>query len=378
MKWKILLWPALIIVGGFVLMKLLLSSRSDQPRRTPQVRPRVVNVEVVKLGDVPSKIVAFGRLKTAQPVILYSEASGILLAGEVPFQPAQSFRKGDLLLKIDDRQVKLDLNSAKSDFLTALATVLPEIKVDFPEEYEIWQNYFDQVSFDQKLQPLPEAANQKIKLFLSRFNVYKLYFQVRNLEIFINKHIFIAPFAGSIVTTDLRVGSTARPGTKLGEIINLEQMEVEVPVAAEDIQWIDQTTPVVFTSSELSGEWRGKIKRIGKSIDERTQTVPLFMAVNRNGEETLYNGVFLKAEIPGKTIPDAYLIPHRALYNEKYVYMIKKGKLDFREVKVARDQEDTVILKGGITNGDSLVLDVLQGVAPGMPAQARIPIEGGE
>jgi len=153
---------------------------------------------------------------------------------------------------------------------------------------------------------------------------------------------------------------------------------VEVPVAAEDIQWIDQTTPVVFTSSELSGEWRGKIKRIGKSIDERTQTVPLFMAVNRNGEETLYNGVFLKAEIPGKTIPDAYLIPHRALYNEKYVYMIKKGKLDFREVKVARDQEDTVILKGGITNGDSLVLDVLQGVAPGMPAQARIPIEGGE
>jgi len=154
-------------------------------------------------------------------------------------------------------------------------------------------------------------------------------------------------------------------------------LEVEVPVAAEDIRWIDQSIPVRFTSSELSGEWHGKIKRIGKSIDERTQTIPLFITVNRNGEETLYNGIFLRAEIPGKTIPDAYLIPHRALYNEKFVYLIKEGKLDFREVKVAREQEDTVILNGGIANGDSLVLDVLQGVAPGMPAQARFDTEGG-
>ena len=159
--------------------------------------------------------------------------------------------------------------------MTALATVLPEIKVDFPEEYDTWQNYFDQVEFNQKLTPLPEAANQKIKLYLSRFNVYKLYFQVRNLEILLNKHFFVAPFTGSIVSADLRIGSTARPGTKLGEIINLDNLEVETPIAAEDIQWIDQETRVKFTSSEMSGEWTGKIKRIGKSIDEVTQTLPV-------------------------------------------------------------------------------------------------------
>jgi multidrug efflux pump subunit AcrA (membrane-fusion protein) len=376
MKWKVILWPVLILLVGFGLMQFLLSLRSEQPRRAPQARPRIVNIEVITLKDVPSYIVAFGRLITAQPVTLYSEVSGILQVGEVPFQPAQSFRKGDLLLKIDDRQVKLDLNSAKSDLLNALATVLPEIKVDFPEEYELWQGYFDEIGFDHKLEPLPEAANQKIKLYLSRFNVYKLYFQVRNLEILLNKHYFYAPFSGSISSADLRVGSTARPGTKLGEIINLDNLEVEVPISVEEIQWIDQDVPIKFTSSEMAGEWTGKIKRIGKNIDERTQTVPVFMTVSKNGTELLYNGIFLRAEIPGTIVESAFTIPRRALYNEKFVYLIKEGKLDYREVNIARIQTDTVILNGGIQEGDSLVTDVLQGVASGMPALARGALEG--
>lgn len=376
MKWKIIIWPVVILLAGFGLMRFFLSFRDEPTRRAPQVRPRIVNIEVVQLQDVPSNIIAFGRLKTAQPVTVYSEVSGILQPGELAFQPAQSFHKGDLLLKIDDRQARLDLNSAKSDLLNALATVLPEIKVDFPEEYEIWQTYFNNIGFDNRLEPLPQAANQKIKLYLSRFNVYKLYFQVRNLEILLNKHYFYAPFAGSIVSADLRVGSTARPGSKLGEIINLDNLEVEVPIAAEDVQWINKDTPIIFTSSEMAGEWKGKIKRVGKSIDEQTQTVPVFMTVSNNGSDHLYDGIFLRAEIPGTVIPEAFRIPRRALYNEKFVYLIKEGKLDYREINIARMQTDAVIINGGIVNGDSLVTDVLQGVASGMPALARESLKG--
>jgi len=149
-------------------MQVLLNLRSATPQRKPQPRPKIVEADIVKLANVSSKIVAYGRLKTAQPVILYSEVSG-------------------------NRQIRLDLNSAKSDFLTALASVLPEFKVDFPEEYEVWQEYFNNCGFDKKIDPLPETENQKIKLYLSRFNVYKLYFQVRNLEIRLSKHFFMPP-----------------------------------------------------------------------------------------------------------------------------------------------------------------------------------------
>ncbi|MFN2128300.1 MAG: efflux RND transporter periplasmic adaptor subunit [Anaerolineales bacterium] len=375
MRWKVIVWPIGILVIGFILMQVLLSLRSEPPRRIPQARAKIVKADVVQLNPVASSIIAFGRLTTAQPVVLYSEVNGVLMPGDVTFQPAQSFQKGDLLLKVDDRQARLELNSAKSDLLTALAIVLPEIKVDFPEEYQIWQAYFDKFTFDNKLETLPETKNQKIKLYLSRFNVFKLYFQVRNLEILLNKHYFYAPFSGSIVSADLRVGSTARGGTRLGELINLENLEVEVPVPSPDIRWIDRDRPVLFTSTEIEGEWKGRIKRIGKTIDQRTQSLQVFMTVNKNGEEGLYNGVFLRAEIPGLVIPNSFVIPRKALYNEKYVYLIKLVRLDYREVEIARKEADSIILTGGIQNGDTLVTDVLQGVAPGMPASVRMDAE---
>jgi RND family efflux transporter MFP subunit len=253
--------------------------------------------------------------------------------------------------------------------------VLPEIKLDFPEEFDTWQTYFNNCEFDKRIPDLPEVSNQKIKLFLSRFNVYKLYFQVSDLEIRLSKHYFYAPFDGSIVSTDLRVGSTARSGSRLGEIINLEDMEVEVPVPASEIAWIDRNKPVTFTSSELSGVWQGKIKRIGQNLDERTQAIQVYISVDKNGHPGLYNGAFLQAHIPGKPIKDAFIIPRRSIYSDKYVYLINEGKFDYREISIARDQTDSVIVNGGIQSGDTLVTDLLQGITPGMPAQIRLDKE---
>jgi RND family efflux transporter MFP subunit len=376
LKAKVILIPLLIIVIGIVVMQVLAGFKKDPPQKAPAPRPKIVEATVTELSDVPAEIIAYGRLMSAQPVILYSEVSGTLMEGDVPFQPGQSFKRGDLLIKVDDRQMKLDLNSAKSDFLNALATVLPEIKVDFPDRYEIWQNYFNSCGFDKELASLPEVEDQKIKLYLTRFNVYKLYFTAQNLEIRLDKHYFHAPFEGSIVMTDLRSGSTVRSGSKLGEIINLENLEVEVPVATQDIQWINRQKPVTFSSLEIPGQWKGYIKRIGKSIDTQTQTVPVYISIDKTGSNHIYNGAFLEAHIAGTMIKNAVAVPQKAIYNERFVYLIKNGKFDYREVKIARKETDSVIVTGGIDTGDTLVVEVLQGVAPGMLATAKISGSG--
>ncbi len=363
--------PILILVIGFVAMWGLLSLKTKTPKRPPEVRTKIVETTVVRLQPVRTKITAYGRVASSQPVLLHAEVAGTLHPGVVPFKPAQSFSKGDLLVKIDDRQARLALNSMISDLLTALATVLPEIKVDFPDEYQLWQDYFDSCRFDKKIAPLPETDNPRVKLFLSRFNVYKLYFSVRNLEILLDKHFFIAPFDGSIVSANLRVGSSVRNGTLLGEIINLEQMEIAVPVEAKDIRWIDRQQPVTFTSSEMPGRWTGKIIRVGSNIDTRTQTVQIYISVDDGPAATLLNGTFLKAHIPGQSIDSAFAVPPKAIYEDGYVYLIIDGKLARRAVRILRRENNQVIVNDGIENGDTLVVEVMQGVAPGMPAKPR-------
>ncbi len=370
--------PVLVLVAGFVVMIFLLNLKSAPAKRAPEPRPKVVETEVVALTDIPSEIIAYGTVVSSQPVQLFSEVNGTILAGEVPFRPAQSFSRGDLLLRIDDRQAQFDLNSAKSDLLNALATLLPEIKIDFPEEYPVWQAYFNGCEFGEKLAELPKAANEKIKLYLSRFHVYKLYFTVRDLEILLEKYSIRAPFDGSIVSTALRVGSAVHNGSLLGEIINLEDLEVEVPVPAADISWIDHRKPVTFTSTEIPGSWTGTIVRIGSEIDLRSQTVQVFIAAEPAAGDRLLDGDFLAAQIPGKLIANAIAVPRRAVYEDNYVYLIVDGKLEYRKVSIARRQDRRIIVNGGLHNGDTLITIPMQGVVSGMPAVPRIAAGEGQ
>jgi multidrug efflux pump subunit AcrA (membrane-fusion protein) len=352
-------------------MFALFTFRSDPPKTPAAPLVKIVDVEVAKLQDIKSEITGLGRLTSALPLVLYSEVSGTVMKGNVPFQPAQYFRKGDLILKIDDRQIQLDIKSAKSDFLNALSSVLPEIKVDFPDEFQGWETYFNQCDVNSSLPSLPETDNQKIKLFLSRFNVYKLYFTVRNLEIKLEKHFFYAPFSGSIVSADLRVGSIVRNGSRLGDVINLDDLEVEIPIPAADIVWIDKKKPVKLISTELSKEWSGKISRIGNSIDPKTQSVTLFVALGNNAKSDVFEGIFLQAKLSGRIVTNAIELPRKLLYQDNYVYCIKDGKLDFRKVEIARRQTDSIIIYSGISEGDTLVTEVLQGVAKGMLARPK-------
>ena len=279
------------------------------------------------------------------------------------------FTKGDLIAKIDDRQVQLEINSTKSDFLNALANVLPEIKIDFPNEYEKWQNYFSKVNFDEPLPSLPKADNEKVKLFLSRYNVYKLYYSVQNLEIRHEKHFFYAPFDGSIVSTALRVGSTVRNGAQLGKILNMEDLEIEVSLPVKDIQWLDQSELVTFTSSELTGKWEGKIKRISDKIEDNTQTINAYISLNGSETSNLLDGVFLKADIPGKNVDNAIRLPRKAIYKGNKVFVINNGKLEERKVNIIRKEMNHSIINDGISKNDTVVVELMQGVSPGMPAK---------
>jgi membrane fusion protein (multidrug efflux system) len=364
---KILL-PAAILIGGLALMLLFLSLGDGKSKREGRPVQKVVDTKVVTLSSTPARILGFGRVASAQPIQIFSEVSGTVMAGRIPFQPAQSFHKGDLLLSIDDRQATFALKSTKSDLLSALAGFLAEIKTNFPEELGTWQAYFDQCNFESALNELPPTRNQKIKLFLSRFNVYKLYYAVRDLEVTLSKHYVYAPFDGSIVTTNQRAGSTARAGTLLGEIVNLEDLEVEVPVAIQDVQWIDQKTPVSLSSSEIEGHWTGTITRVGQTVDSRTQSVQVFIALDDLAISPVLEGVFFQVTMSGLRVDHSVSIPRKALYDDEFVYLIKEGALSFRKVAIARKEQSSVIVNGGLDDGDTLVIEAMQGVYEGMSA----------
>ncbi|MBM4309955.1 MAG: RND transporter, partial [Deltaproteobacteria bacterium] len=65
-----------ILAAGFALMSLLSSLREEPPKKEPEQRQVVVAAETVAPGRVAAEISAYGRLKSAQPVVINSEVNG--------------------------------------------------------------------------------------------------------------------------------------------------------------------------------------------------------------------------------------------------------------------------------------------------------------
>jgi membrane fusion protein, multidrug efflux system len=363
--------PILVVIIGFVLMKVLLGMKEGKVHHTPPPRMVVVDTETVRFGPLRSRITAYGRAGSVQSVALASEVGGVLLAGDKPFRNGRSFRQGDLLIRVDDRQIKLEIGSQKSEFMGALARLLPEIQLDFPAEFNRWQSYFDNISFDSALAPLPRVNDGKIKLYLARFGIYKLYFAIGSLEIKLEKHSIIAPFDGTVTQVNLPVGSTTGVGGRLGTIINLEELEVMISIPATDLPWLDRDGEVTLRSRESNLTWSGRIARMGRSIDQGSQTIPIYLTLTAGDQTALHDGSFLEAELPGRELGWGMRIPRAALYDENLVYTIDDGQLVSHRVEILRLEDMTALIGGDLTDGQELVVENMQGIVPGMKASSR-------
>ena len=127
---------ALVVVfGSFGLMNFF-SGMAEAPveRVEPEVKKYVKTVKVA-YTTVPTEITAYGRVRAAESLDLIAEKSGRMSQVSVRLKEGISFRKGDLLFKIDDTEARLNLQSQKSNFLRDLAAILPDLKIDYGDNY---------------------------------------------------------------------------------------------------------------------------------------------------------------------------------------------------------------------------------------------------
>jgi len=372
--------PLLILIVAFAGMKVLSGLREKPTRRHHGPRPLILETRIAEPGTLAGELRAYGHLRSARELDLVSEVGGVLEPGQVPFRPGQRFERGQILLRVDERPISYDIASRKSQLLSALAAVLPEIGVDFPEEGALWRDYFDRFRIDGPLEELPPVTEEKVKLYLARHAVYQAFYGIRDQELRLEKCTLRAPFAGVVQEATLREGSTVRAGGVLGRLLSLDlgDLELEVALPAAELPWLDRDAPARVVSREFGMSWEGRIRRIGGDLDTRTQTLSAFLSLSGEGLDALPAGSFLEVTFSAKPVHDALRLPRAALHGENSIYLIRNGKLAERDVTVVRGEDATVIVNAGLAAGDTIVVEPLQGVTEGMPAVPRGARVGGE
>lgn len=340
-----------VLAGAFVKMK------KENEKVTPPPIVRKVDSRIVEYANLPAEVSGTGRVISQQSVDVISEVQGKLMEGTIPLKKGNSFKQGDLLVKVYNQDAFYNLQSRKSGFLNALANILPDLKIDYPDSYPLWIDFFESITINNDLPNLPQINSNQEKIFLSSRNILSEYFAIKAEEVRLRKYNIYAPYNGSIREVMLEVGSVANPGSRIANIIRTDELEIEVPLEAAYAKWIGLGDKVRLYADDGTELGRGKVIREAAYVDASTQSINVYIAVTQSNSP-LFAGQYAKVLFSGMVVKNSIKIPRKAVFNRNHVFIVDSGFLSMRQVEVLKVSADSVFISG-LEEGVELVTEPL-------------------
>jgi multidrug efflux pump subunit AcrA (membrane-fusion protein) len=360
----IIIGIALLAIGFFI-ASTLSNNKKERPVSNKKVL-QTVFTETVSNSSIPVKVIESGRLIAKDRMELYTEVQGVMESTRKEFKPGTTYRKGEIMLKIRSEDFLANLQSQKSNLLNLITSILPDLRLDYPDAYPKWDAYVRDFDLMKRTPPLPQTSSEKEKFFITGRNIYTTFYNVKNSEIIYDKYTLRAPYSGILTSGLVTPGTLVRQGQKLGEFIDPSVYELEVSVNKSLIQILSIGQKVLIQDRESTfSQWTGKIIRINGRVDPTTQTVKVFIMVSGEG---LKEGMYLEAVIDGKNKENAYEMNRSLLVDENKVYTVVDSTLHLIQIRPLHYSQKSVIISG-LNDGDEIITRMVPGAYDGMEVQ---------
>ena len=373
----------LLVLGGLAF--LLLSNPPEANRRPPPAGPQLtVDVMSVEKRPYHVRLESYGTVQPRIQSMLVAQVSGEIKSINDSLREGGFFEKGEVLLNIDDRDYLADVKIAEAAWLDA-RQVLAEEKARSEQALEDWR----------RLGRKGEASDlvlRKPQLLAAEARVISAESALQKARLDLERTRIVAPYAGRVMRKMVDLGQVVNNNSQLAEVYAVDKVEVRLPLRNRDLAFIDlpedyrfeseQTPgPRVTIHSELAGgsKWQGQVVRTESAIDDSARQLHVVAQVDdpfgeqARGKTPLKIGQYVTAELSGKQLEAALVIPNRAIYQGSYVYIVVDKVLNRRDIRIAWQNQDQAIIETGLQVGEQLVLTSLGQVTSGV----RVQIAGG-
>lgn len=124
-----------ILVGGYFGYRALKHNPANNKPK-PAAPVKSVYVETVQNGAIPLKITSSGMLRATRRVELTAEVTGVLVSSR--FREGVAYRQGEVIFSVDNAETDASVASQRSNFYTRLLTVMPDLRLDYPDVWPKW------------------------------------------------------------------------------------------------------------------------------------------------------------------------------------------------------------------------------------------------
>jgi HlyD family secretion protein len=356
-------------------------------------------VATVRMGNL---VQTFRTNGVVEPVVFREiRAQGPATVVSVRIQEGEKVRAGESLAQLDDRDARSAAAEAQAQLYeaeqalgkvqsnesgAALSAQVSEAKADLDlaartrdrDQHLLAEKAISQFDFDRTVAAFQKAADRLAALEKQKDQESKLQglaggaaqakvSQARaalsNAEERLSATRVPAPIAGTVLAAPPAVGTLLSAGDLIAKVGDLEHLQVKAYIDQPDFSSIHTGSSVQITSTGFPGEtWTGRVlslspqlTTVGKrivgqaicSLDDGRDQPP----VNSNVDMTFTSG-----EMRG-----VLLVPVDAVFqsnNRNAVYVVSGGRLHFREVEVGASNADSVIIRSGLQEGDTVLDDL--------------------
>ena len=339
-----------------------IANSKNRVRPVPVKVVKTVFVDTVKNATIPIVIPANGSLTAKRRVELFSEVQGVFSSGRVLFKPGQTYKKGQTLISISSTEYYSSVQSAKSNLYNAIAAIMPDLRLDFPEVFTKWQTYLNDFDLEKSTPDLPKIDSEKENYFVTGRGIISSYYNVKNLEQRLSKYNISAPFNGVLTEALVTEGTLIRNGQKLGEFIDPTEYEMEVAISKSFVALLKVGEEVNLSNLEKTEFYIGKVTRINGSVYPSTQTVTAYIEVKN---DLLKEGMYLEARVNVKEEENAIEIDRNLLLENNEIFVVRDSLLDIVPVRPIYFSDTKVVLKD-VPDGTIILSRPLQGAFVGL------------
>ncbi len=331
--------------------------------------PPGVGVAAVVRRDVTPSLELVARVEAINAVDLEARVRGFLV--ERDFTEGSAVDAGQRLFQIEREPYEIAVAARNADVERAAATLLNAEQQRARLEELVRRNAQPQARLDEAIAAEDEARAARDAARAA----------LRQAKLELGYTVISAPFAGRIGRAAFAEGAVVGPGSgPLARLVQLDPIYVAIPVTDRALLAVRRAQgqperhyqPFLRLADGTVLEDPGKFAFFAPQVDPTTSTITV-RASFANPEGLLLPGQFVTVIVRTAEPVQALVVPQIAVQQDqagRFVLVVDDGNR-VQEARVTLgDRVDTDwIVEGGLEEGQSVIVEGLQKVRPGMVVQ---------
>jgi len=359
-RWGWIRQTAIFLVFTVGVVVLLLALAGKFTRKVSEIQPPKESASASRdYSTVPVRLVRLPRVEPAAGTVraVYETTIGSKLlarAIEVNLKAGQTVKQGDVLVRLDDTDLRAKLQQAVAAVASAEA-LRNQAEADQRRAAQLVQSKtISRQAFDQA-----EAALRTAEAEVQRARA-----AAEEVRATLDWTVIRSPIDGTIVDKKIQVGDMVVPGQQLATLFDPTRMQLVAGVRESLASRLRVGQPVPVRIEGLSKQCVGTISEIVPEAESASRTFQV--KVTGPCPPGIYSGMFGRIGVP---LDDEELLvmPRRAVRNVgqlEQVDVVENGRIARRSVRIGRALDAEEVRQAGLPEGEEYV-EVLSGLREG-------------